>query len=463
MRSVSLLILMILLISVILMTGCTSSTEAPAATPVPTIDPTVLASMSGNILTPQPPPTPSVIQPISTEATEANQIAQAIDYLNTDVHNFALQQVQHSSQGYYNIAQICDVWQTMNNQWTYVSDPPNFDYWTSASDSIVNGLKGNCADYATLNAAVIESIGGSSRVITACAPGGTLCHAYAEVYLGNSESAVQTASKYICSRYNCGSGGGINYHTITDAQGNMEYWLNLDWQPNNLGGHNPGGPFFQDDGTYHVFYPDIGYSDATCSNGNTCTITGETNENVLLQQPLVAPTIIVPTPTSALFYIPTTAPVVYEIPTISAPTPIPTLNYALRLAQTPIPAITLASIYPITIVNNIVNIPYNINEEYSFNGNSGNVYHISVGASSLINILVMDQTNYNIYQNAFKSGSAVTFTSVSYKSVRSQDFDYILPNSGTYYVVIDNSPFLTGSANSKTSVMASTKILLTGH
>src|SRR5208337_4860201 len=276
MRSVSLLILMILLISVILMTGCTSSTEAPAATPVPTIDPTVLASMSGNILTPQPPPTPSVIQPISTEATEANQIAQAIDYLNTDVHNFALQQVQHSSQGYYNIAQICDVWQTMYNQWTYVSDPPNFDYWTSASDSINNGLKGNCVDYATLNAAVIESIGGSSRVVTACAPNGGPCHAYAEVYLGDTDSDLQAATDYICSRYNC-NGGGISYHPYTDAQGNTEYWLNLDWSAN-----FPGGSFFQDDGTYHVFYPDGSHYDATCCCGTPCTITEYMNGQPLL-------------------------------------------------------------------------------------------------------------------------------------------------------------------------------------
>jgi hypothetical protein len=122
-------------------------------------------------------------------------------------------------------------------------------------------------------------------------------------------------------------------------------------------------------------------------------------------------------------------------PTVAVPT---STIVSLLHAQTPTPAITLSSIYPITIVNNLVNIPYNTNWAYSFKGNSGNVYHVSVGASSLIDILVMDQSDYNIYQNAFKSGSAVTFTSVSYKSVSSKDFDYILPSSGTYYVVIDN-------------------------
>src|SRR5208283_3489713 len=381
---------MIFLIGVILVTGYTNSTEAPTG-----VSPTGQTELTAY-------PTPIG----SGEDTEANQISQAIDYLNSPtVHNFALQQVQHSSAGYYNIAQICDVWQTIFNQWSYVNDPPDFDYWTSASDSINNGLKGNCADYATLNAAVIESIGGSSRVVTACAPGGSPCHAYAEVYLGNSHSGLQTASNYICSRYNCGS---IHYNTITDAQGNTEYWLNLDWQA-----QFPGGPFFQNDGTYKVFYPDEGYSEATCSNENTCTITEETNENVLLQQPLVAPTMVSPT---------------------------------------------------LTIVDNVVNIPYNTNEGYYFNGNAGNIYQISVNAGlTPINILVMDQTNYNIYQNAFKSGSAVSFNAVTYKSVGSEDFDYTLPSSGTYYVVIDNSNFLTGSANSKTSAIVTTKILLIGN
>lgn len=372
-------------------------------------------------LTSQPTPTgvTPYVQPLITlqstptaseEATEAQKIAQAIDYLNNPtVHNFALQQVQHSSSGYYNIAQICDVWQSIYNQWTYVSDPPNFDYWTLASDSINNGLKGNCADYAVLNAAVIESIGGSSRVVTACAPGGSPCHASAEVYLGNSQSELQAASNYICSRYNCGS---IHSHTVTDAQGNIEYWLNLDWQA-----QFPGGPFFQDDGTYHVFYPDGGYSDAICSNENTCTITKETNENVLLQQPLVAPTMVTPTPAA-----------------------------------------------PITIINNVVNIPYDTNEGYYFNGNTGNIYQISVNADlTPVNILVLDQTNYNLYQNAFKTGSAVSFNAVTYKSVGSEDFDYTLPSSGTYYVVIDNSNFLTGSANSKISAHVTTKILLIGN
>jgi len=432
MRNFSSLILLILLIGVIFIAGCTGSTES----------------------------------------TEANKIAQAIDYLNNPVvHNFALQQVQHSSTGYYNIAQICDVWQTIYNQWTYVSDPPNFNYWTSASDSINNGLKGNCADYATLNAAVIDSIGGSSRVVTACAPGGSPCHAYAEVYLGNTQSDLQKATDYICSRYMCG-GSGISYHSYPDAQGNTEYWLNLDWSAN-----FPGGSFFQDDGTYHVFYSDGSYYDTTCAGGNPCTITEHMNGQILLVSPTAVAPITTPTPDSAALLslknalnagTPTPTPNFNLLDLTTSPTPDPAallvLNSALIEEPTSTPALDLNSIYPITVVNDLVTIPYNSNEAYDFSGNSGNAYHISISATSPVNILVMDPANYNIYQNAFKSGSAVTFNHfVSYQTVKSEGFDYILPNTGRYYVVIDNSPFITGSVSSKTSVLASTKILLTGH
>src|SRR5208283_780719 len=443
MRNGSWIILIVLLISVILISGCTSSTENTDANQI---------AQAALILTPTPTPTqtgwvydpktggyvdvaaPQVTIPLSAitaapatvmvtptddpYAIEAQKTAQAIDYSNPIVKNFANTQVQHSSSGNYNTAQIGDVWQSIFNQWTYVSDPPTFDYFTPASDSITSGLKGNCEDYAILNAAVIESIGGSSRVVTACAPGGSPCHAYAEVALAKTQSDLQAAANYICSRYHCEK---IYYHIESDNQGNTEYWLNLDWQAN-----YPGGKFFDDDGTFQVFYP----------NGLHVTEkdTGYSN---------LEPNVVVPTPTAPLLYSPTTAPL-------------------LEISTTP--SNPLASIYPITILNNVVNIPYNTNEGYYFNGNTGNSYQISVNAGlTPINILVMDQTNYNIYQNAFKSGSAVSFNAVTYKSVGSEDFDYTLPSSGTYYVVIDNSNFLTGSANSKTSAIVTTKILLIGN
>jgi len=194
----------------------------------------------------------------SSSASQAMAIAAAIDYLNPTVKNFATSQIRRSSSGtlsggVINIAQICDVWDAIYRQWTYVSDPPDFNYWTSASDSINNGLKGNCADFAVLNAAVLESIGGTTRVVTVCAPGGSPCHAYAEVLLDSSD--IQSIADYITARY---SASQIHYHVQTDAQGNKQYWLNLDWQAN-----FPGGPYFPDDGTMQMYYPNGAHQTST--------------------------------------------------------------------------------------------------------------------------------------------------------------------------------------------------------
>jgi len=353
-------ILMILLISTILMAGCTNSTEA----------------------------------------TEADQIARAIDYVNNPtVHNFALQQVQHSSSGSYNIAQICDVWQTIYNQWTYVSDPPNFNYWTSASDSINNGLKGNCADYAVLNAAVIESIGGTSRVITACAPGGSPCHAYAEVALAKTQSDLQADANYICSRYHCEK---IYYHIESDNQGDTEYWLNLDWQAN-----YPGGMFFNDDGTFQIYYPnglhetgtDTGYPHPE-PNGDISTTT-------------------TPQPTPAL-------------------SPIRTIHYN--------PAWHPSAPQTVQIQNNYYRY-------YAFEMKEGGVEKISVVTDgNPIDLMVMDSSNFNTYTNIEHTNEPGTWYSWNHLSVINDQQTLTAPTDGTYYFVLDNTRYPSNGAYAGTNV-----------
>jgi transglutaminase-like putative cysteine protease len=241
-------------------------------TPQPTPQPTI-PIVFYDLLLPTPQPTPTIgfiyVQPVpvialqttptkslaqilqeakqEAEDKKANSISQAIDYTNPTTRDFAVGLVKKSSSGSYNIAQICDNWEYSYNNWVYVNDPAGQDYYSPASRTINLGLKGDCDDFAILNAAVIQSIGGSSRVVTACAPNGGPCHAYAEVYLADTQSELQAAANEICSRYHCNM---INYHTYSPPHGNTQYWLNLDWQAK-----YPGGPFFQDDGTIHIFYP----------------------------------------------------------------------------------------------------------------------------------------------------------------------------------------------------------------
>ena len=177
---------------------------------------------------------------------KAKTIANAIDYTNPITRDFAAGLVKKTSSGNYNIAQICDIWGAIKPRWTYFDDPAGQDYFSPASRTINLGLKGDCDDYAILNAAVMQSIGGRSRVVTACNSAG--CHAYAEVFISYNKADLQSATNYIGKRY------GVNTVYYQGQNPNLignGYWLNLDW-----GANNPGGKFFIDDGTYHVYNPD---------------------------------------------------------------------------------------------------------------------------------------------------------------------------------------------------------------
>lgn len=361
-------------------------------------------------------PTPTSGSTADALNNEAIATSQAIDSANPIVKNFATTLVNKINGGpyrKYGVNQISDIWDAIYHQWTYVSDPPTFNYYTSASDSINNSLKGNCEDFAILNAAVTESIGGDSRVVTAHNTGG-VGHAYAEQYISNNYLDLQSTTDYLGNRYGVTT---VYYHKYVDSQGTTGYWLNLDWSAN-----HPGGPFFQDDGTYNIFYPNGAY-DVITNSGST-VVTSE----------------------------------------VSNPTP--TINvYTGNLYPTPTQTLVVPSIsiYPIIIVNKLANIPYKSYQGYYFNGDAGDIFHISIGTSAPTDVLLMNQMNYNIYQNAFKSNSMVSFNAVTYRSVTSSNFNYYSPSQDTYYVVIENYPFITGGADSKTSVIASTEISLTGH
>jgi transglutaminase-like putative cysteine protease len=102
---------------------------------------------------------------------EAKEVAEAIDYKNPVTRNYAVK-LASEYPGEYNVGQICSVYEHIRYNWKYVSDPSGRDYYASASETIGNGLAGDCDDFAILMAAAIEAIGGSSRIIAASGPKG---------------------------------------------------------------------------------------------------------------------------------------------------------------------------------------------------------------------------------------------------------------------------------------------------
>jgi transglutaminase-like putative cysteine protease len=386
------LVFLILLTGVIGLTGCATifSTPAPqmvnGTVPVTLTQPTIPSADSYQYCQDNYPG--SLYNPFTnkcgylfllplTDDPMKGVIARAIDFREPATIDFARERVNKSSSGNYNLAQVCDIWEYCYKNWIYIDDPNGEDFFSPASNTIQTGLKGDCDDYAILLAALVQAIGGTSRVVIASDEQGNNRHAYAEVYLGTSQDSVQDATDYICKRFSCGK-NAIWTHHETDSSGVTRYWLNLDWWAN-----YPGGPYkFDTDKKY--YYP----------SGN--------------QEP------------------------------VSLPIPNPA---------------------PITIANeNSVNIPYNTYRWNYFEGNTGDTCHIIVTASHPVDVFVMDRANFNVYNSGAGSDSAVSFEGKFFHSVTSGDFTFVLPSTDTYYVVIENSPYLTNGADAKTSVTASIKI-----
>lgn len=172
---------------------------------------------------------------------KATAISKAIQPKDSTVRALALSAISKNSAGSYNIGQICDIYDYLYKNWTYVNDPKGGDYYAPASESAVL-MKGDCDDFAILMASCIEAIGGSARVISA--KGNEVGHAYAEVHLANDKSHADNLTNSISRRY----GGKTVHYTVNDDKD--DFWLNLDWSAN-----HPGGKFFKNVGTILVIYP----------------------------------------------------------------------------------------------------------------------------------------------------------------------------------------------------------------
>lgn len=159
---------------------------------------------------------------------DKKQLVEACNYSNATLRNNAVS-IAGQNAGSYNLGQICDIFDHCYNGWKYVNDPKGNEIIEYASNTISNGLNGDCDDFAVLVCSMILSIGGEARINYAYGQNGG--HAFTEVNIGKTE-----IEEYISKRYkNVYDNSGI--WTRTDKQGNN--WLNLDWFAK-----HPGGKYF---------------------------------------------------------------------------------------------------------------------------------------------------------------------------------------------------------------------------
>ncbi|MCX6674718.1 MAG: S-layer protein domain-containing protein [Methanothrix sp.] len=145
--------------------------------------------------------------------------------------------------GATNIDQICAIYSFLIGNWSYISDWRGLDYFQYANLTLEMGKNaspvrsgvGDCDDFAILMCAMIESIGGATRIVMAEDPAGRGGHVYAEVYLGRrgaDDESINRIIRWLRKNYNKND---IKYDKPNPQTG--EVWLNLDWNTT-----YPGGP-----------------------------------------------------------------------------------------------------------------------------------------------------------------------------------------------------------------------------
>lgn len=165
------------------------------------------------------------------------QLMEAIDFKDPLVRDFAVsaaneffrpEQKRHNDYERVLIQSLA-VFKKINNNWNYVSDPDNDEYFAKASES-VKLMAGDCDDYSVLMAAAIKSIGGKVRLTFIKG------HIYPELLIGSASQLDRMMPLIAEKLFKKEIDSPLHYYT--DKQGNA--WINLDYTANYPGGEYMG-------------------------------------------------------------------------------------------------------------------------------------------------------------------------------------------------------------------------------
>ena len=173
------------------------------------------------------------------------ELNRAVDIGNQSVRDKGLELVGNRS-GSRRIDQICSIYEYMADNWGYVDDWRGRELFQYSNYTLNEGKnagksgKGDCDDFAILMASLIESIGGTSRIVFAY--GATGGHAYCEVYLGKEgDKNLERMLSWLKKEYRTDK---IEVHSDPETD---DVWLNMDWWKDSGGAKHPGGPFCKAD------------------------------------------------------------------------------------------------------------------------------------------------------------------------------------------------------------------------
>ena len=141
--------------------------------------------------------------------------------------------------GDHSVEQVCEIFEYLKNNWNYTGDPRCGEFYRYANQTIRLGEEigragaGDCDDFAILMAALIENIGGTTKINLVYDE--WQGHAYTEVCIGkhnSNDNKVNKTSTWLKKKYDV-----EKIYAHVDESGFV--WLNLDWWAD-----HPGGPFY---------------------------------------------------------------------------------------------------------------------------------------------------------------------------------------------------------------------------
>ncbi len=176
-------------------------------------------------------------EPVASSAEESairasvrDRVVAAIDHASPITRNLAAQ-VAGRDPGTFHIGQIAAIWTEVRNRWSYVNDPRGDEYFATATETIQNGMVGDCDDFAILLVSMIEAIGGDARIVMSDGERGG--HAYAEACVpGEPEHLITNLRAHYRRQRTRTRVNDLHYRRDEHCAA----WLNLDWNAEIPGG-----------------------------------------------------------------------------------------------------------------------------------------------------------------------------------------------------------------------------------
>ncbi|MDR2410683.1 MAG: transglutaminase-like domain-containing protein [Bacteroidales bacterium] len=154
--------------------------------------------------------------------TLQQRIQQKVNYEDSTVRVFAVKSsLLYFDEYYPKYRQICrqfSLLKYIKENFKYVSDPSNFDYFAPPQESI-KLMAGDCDDYSILLASVLKAIGANVRIVWAPK------HVYPELYCGNK----MEFEKYVNAIYTFFEQEVKTKQIYYRMDKNGNYWINIDY------------------------------------------------------------------------------------------------------------------------------------------------------------------------------------------------------------------------------------------